>query len=243
MFTRNKMILTVILIMTGLVIWCKASLDKPQGTSATAEDKSEMRLSEGPSSQFSDSHPVADDVWLKRMDRSREEVWPALQKQLDLKPGMVVGDIGCGTGAMTFYFAREVGPEGKVYAIDILAEALEILRQKLPDRNINPYDNVVVVQNCANNTRLPDGTLDLAILYYVHFPAYDNLFPENVEMIQSIYLSLKPGGLVFISDGIVENWASNALRHFSACGFKPHKEHDPHRLMRSNGIFLIKPTT
>src|SRR5919206_3772426 len=36
-----------------------------------------------------------------------------------LKPGMVVADIGAGTGLFTRLFASAVGPEGKVYAVDI----------------------------------------------------------------------------------------------------------------------------
>src|SRR5262245_45997847 len=37
----------------------------------------------------------------------------------DLKPGMAVADVGSGTGLYTRLFAKQVGPKGRVYAVDI----------------------------------------------------------------------------------------------------------------------------
>ncbi len=59
-----------------------------------------------------------------------------LVRELNLKPGDRVADIGCGTGAYTIVLAREVGDIGQVYAVDVHREMLSTLagtleRQKL----------------------------------------------------------------------------------------------------------------
>ena len=82
------MILVVIVIFTRLGICRKGSQDKlPNGI--TEE-------------QFFDTNPEASDEWFTFMGRPREKSWPMLQEQLGLKAGMVIGDIGCGTGGLLF---------------------------------------------------------------------------------------------------------------------------------------------
>jgi ubiquinone/menaquinone biosynthesis C-methylase UbiE len=48
-----------------------------------------------------------------------------------LKKGQVVWDIGCGSGAMTEYIAREVGVDGKVFAVDVSKEQLENTKKRI----------------------------------------------------------------------------------------------------------------
>src|SRR5215510_14087250 len=64
--------------------------------------------------------------WLERPEREREEQPAKLMKALKFKPGDVVADIGAGSGYFTFRIAREVGPKGKVHAVEIQKEMLDI---------------------------------------------------------------------------------------------------------------------
>src|SRR5437762_7015512 len=57
-------------------------------------------------------HLAAD--WLERPERVREERTDKLLKALALKPGMVIADIGAGSGYFSFPIAKQVGPKGKV---------------------------------------------------------------------------------------------------------------------------------
>jgi len=129
--------------------------------------------------------------WLERPEREREEQPKILMRLLDLKAGEVVADIGAGSGYHTRRMARAVGSEGKVYAVDIQPEMLEILRSKLPAEGVL---NVETVLGTIEDANLPASSVDLAMMVDVYHE-----FSHPFEMIQSICAALKPGGrLVFV---------------------------------------------
>ncbi len=78
---------------------------------------------------------------------------------LGLRPGMVVADVGAGTGYFAIPFAREVD---RVFAVDFQPEMLDLLRQKL-DVTGAP-GNVELVAGSAVETGLKDGSCDLVFL-------------------------------------------------------------------------------
>jgi predicted methyltransferase len=93
-----------------------------------------------PAPAFQDVHPVsgrriahvmgvggAD--WLDRNERESEEHPDEALDALHLKAGMVVADVGAGTGYMTLRMAKRVGPGGKVYGEDVQPEMLRRLRE------------------------------------------------------------------------------------------------------------------
>src|SRR5215210_1308994 len=57
--------------------------------------------------------------WLERPERENEEAPSKALDALELKPGMVVADIGAGSGYYTARMSKRVGPAGRVYATDI----------------------------------------------------------------------------------------------------------------------------
>ena len=65
-------------------------------------------------------------AWLERPDREREERTDLLIKNLPLERDSVVADIGAGTGYFSFPIAERV-PDGKVLAVDIQQEMLDII--------------------------------------------------------------------------------------------------------------------
>src|SRR5438477_5415212 len=68
--------------------------------------------------------------WLTRESRQREEDCATMLKALNVKPGQTVCDLGCGNGFYTLKLAQLVGPTGKVLAVDIQPEMLEMLRAR-----------------------------------------------------------------------------------------------------------------
>ena len=65
--------------------------------------------------------------WLERDERQQEERGDLLLRELGLKPGMVVADIGAGTGYYARRMAPLVGSSGVVYATDVQPEMMKML--------------------------------------------------------------------------------------------------------------------
>lgn len=127
-------------------------------------------------------------TWLERGTRQQEENLTALVKALDLKPGMVVADIGAGTGVISVLMARKVGPDGKVLAVDIQEEMLRLLERKLKRLKVG---NVKPVLGTPTSPELDPASVDLAIMVDVYHE-----FDRPYEMMQALAKSLRPGGRV-----------------------------------------------
>ena len=85
-------------------------------------------------------HEGAD--WLDRPEREAEEHTTQMVDLLNLKPGQVVADIGAGTGYLSRRLAEKIVPGGKVLAVDIQPEMLELLAKRMARAGIT---NVVPV--------------------------------------------------------------------------------------------------
>lgn len=81
--------------------------------------------------------------------------------RLHLAPGACVADIGAGTGYFSIPLAKAVGEEGKVFAVDMQPEMLDLFRQKLEQPG-SP-GNISLHLGAASQLPLPDGSVDLAL--------------------------------------------------------------------------------
>ncbi len=129
--------------------------------------------------------------WLERKERVKEEAPAKLLKALDVMPGMVVADIGAGSGYHTFRIAPKVGPNGKVIASDIQQQMLDIINAKAKQKKIM---NVETVKGTATDPKLPAGKVDLILMVDVYHE-----FENPFEMTEKMVEALAPGGrLVFV---------------------------------------------
>ncbi len=124
--------------------------------------------------------------WLERAVREKEEKITLLIKSLDLKPGMIVADIGAGSGVISVLMAEKILPDGKVLAVDVQQEMLDRLRDNTKKMKIT---NVEPVKGTERETGLKPDSVDLAIMVDVY---HELEFPY--EMMLDISRSLKPGG-------------------------------------------------
>jgi len=81
-----------------------------------------------------------------------------------LKPGQKVLEVGCGPGFFTIPAAKIVGEKGKVYALDVDPVAVETVRRKVEEKDLN---NIEVILADASATPLPGESIDLAFLFGV----------------------------------------------------------------------------
>lgn len=127
--------------------------------------------------------------WLERDERQQEENTALAIKNMKLKTGTVVADIGAGSGYYTFKIAPLV-PQGKVYAVDIQDEMLRLLSDKKKQLNAG---NVTIVKSTDSTLNLPDNSIDLAIMVDVY---HELEYPK--EILLAVYKALKKDGKLLL---------------------------------------------
>lgn len=122
-------------------------------------------------------------VWQKP-----DEVIAALQ----LRRGERVADVGCGPGYFTLPIADAVGPQGKVWAVDIESRMLDRLREHAADRSLQNIDMVLAKED---DPALPGGAVDTIFIVdtYHHF-SYRPVYVAKLKK------ALAPGGRIVIID-------------------------------------------
>ena len=125
-------------------------------------------------------------AWLERPERESEEAPSRAVEALELAPGMVVADIGAGSGYYTVRMANKVGPTGKVFATDIQVGMLSLLMRRVNSEGIK---NVVPVQGAVDDPRLAPASIDLALMVDV----YHELAAPQV-FVRKLRDALKPDG-------------------------------------------------
>jgi len=128
-------------------------------------------------------------TWLERPGRARKEKPALLVDSMNLAPSDVVADIGAGTGYFTFRIAPRV-PTGRVFAVDIQPEMLDLMRETIAAEGI---DHVTLVQGTVQDPKLPSDSIDAALMV----DAYHE-FSHPREMMQNLTEALVPGGRVYL---------------------------------------------
>jgi ubiquinone/menaquinone biosynthesis C-methylase UbiE len=130
---------------------------------------------------------VATDAdWLERAERQQEEEPDRALDLIGITEGLVVADVGAGSGYMTVRLARRVGSTGKVYANDLQPAMVARLRERVRRERLA---NVEPVQGGESDAHLPEGALDLIIMVDVYHEMW-----QPQAMLQSLRRALKPGG-------------------------------------------------
>ena len=130
-------------------------------------------------------------AWLERDEREREERTDLLVAALQLKPGMVVADIGAGTGYLARRMAPAVVPGGRILAVDVQPEMVAMLQAAVRRLGLTQVQPLL---GAEDNVKLPPASVDLAIMVDVY---HELAFPY--EVLASIVQALKPGGqMVFV---------------------------------------------
>jgi len=127
--------------------------------------------------------------WLERSTREREERTDLLVANLPLESDDVIADLGAGSG----YFSRRMAarvPDGKVLAVDLQPQMIELLQQNAAAAGIT---NIEPVQAAEDNPNLPAASVDLVLLVDAY---HEFVYPY--EVMSAVAASLKPGGKVVL---------------------------------------------
>jgi len=162
--------------------------------------------------------------WLMRRVREKEESPTIMRRELQVKPGMSICDMGCGNGFHTMPLAKEVGETGKIYAVDVQPEMIEMLRQNLDVKGIK---NVVPVVGAYHDPKLPPNTCDLILLVDVYHE-----FSHPVQMLAAMRKALKPDGQLVLVEFRAEDETVPIKPEHKMSKAQIHKE------MNANGFVM-----
>ncbi len=122
---------------------------------------------------------------------------------------IALADVGAGTGFLTVLFGKALGPQGRVYAVDIVPEFLELIRRRAEDESLN---NVSTVLCTERDVSLPQESVDIVFVCdtYHHFE-----YPRST--LESIFRALRSGGELVIIDfqrieGVSRAWILEHVR-------------------------------
>ena len=150
---------------------------------------------------------VADAEERRASARDRWQMPNEVLSALDLKAGEVVADIGAGPGYFTMRFARAVGPEGKVYAVDIAAPVLEYLKKEALKQSLS---NVQAIVSREDDPLLPPGSVDLAF-----FCDTVHEISDRPSFYRKVRQSLKKRGRMAVIDSIASDSSEGGASHGS----------------------------
>ncbi|TKS60748.1 MAG: hypothetical protein EWM72_01053 [Nitrospira sp.] len=143
----------------------------------------------------------------QHMNDPSRDVWQqpkAVIQALNLSPGARVADLGAGGGYFTWPLAEAVGPEGKVYAVDINETGLRMIEQEAKTRNVS---NVKPVLATPTDHQLPEPVeLVFTCDTYHHMS-------DRVAYFRSLASHLRDNGRVAILDFHKTGFFSGILGH------------------------------
>ncbi|MDX1383847.1 MAG: methyltransferase domain-containing protein [Thermoanaerobaculia bacterium] len=135
------------------------------------------------------------DSWVGRLEGEERAIYKyrhAIVAALGLEEGMEVADVGAGTGFLTRLMAEAVGAGGKVYAVDVVPEFLDLIRTRAGEAGLDQIETVLGDQR---STGLEEASIDLALVCdaYHHFE-----YPR--QSLQSLHAALRDEGRLVVID-------------------------------------------
>ena len=142
--------------------------------------------------RFKDPDVEANVESLEREDRPVYKYRHAIVAAMGLEAGEDIADVGAGSGFLSRLMAREVAPEGQVYAVDIAQETIDHIEKSATEEGIT---NVKGILGGERTTHLPPNSVDVVLICdtYHHFE-----YPG--DMMVAIAEALRPGGRLVLID-------------------------------------------
>ena len=117
-----------------------------------------------------------------------------------VKKGQVVADIGCGWGHYSFALTDMVGPEGKVYAVDLARKCIQAIKRKAEKRGCGIIE--AHESTAADLSFIKNGTVDFVFANGL----LCSMAVDRPSAIAEIKRILKPAGRAYLSLGAAPPW-------------------------------------
>lgn len=196
------------LLVLALLPGCRMSEAAPAAPSAVAPNRDAKGFP-------LPDRPVAGIVaptWSSGPDRDAADESGQLIRALGIRRGMAVADIGAGSGYHTLRLSPAVGPEGVVYAEDIVEAYISGLRREAERRKLA---NVRIVVGEADDPKLPPASVDRAVLVHMYHEI------ENpYALLWNLATALRPGAKVGVIDLDRPTEAHGTPRALLKCEFE-----------------------
>lgn len=119
----------------------------------------------------------------------------SIVSQLKLAPGSQVGDLGCGTGYMSFAASRAVGAKGRVYAVDVQKAVLEQVKKEVRVEGISNITAIWSDLEVPGATQIAAASLDAVLLVNILF-----LVKDKAAVFKEAKRLLKKEGTLLVVD-------------------------------------------
>ncbi|HET6969479.1 MAG TPA: methyltransferase domain-containing protein [Phenylobacterium sp.] len=175
-----------IVLATALALAACSRTEPGQGVPAAPRDAAGFPTADRPVAGI-----VSPD-WSSGPDRDTADESGQLIRDLAIKPGMAVADIGAGSGYHTLRLSPAVGPKGVVYAEDIVESYVSGLSREAAARGLR---NVRTVVGKPDDPRLPRGAIDRAVLIHMYHE-----IESPYALLWNLAPALKPDARVGVID-------------------------------------------
>jgi ubiquinone/menaquinone biosynthesis C-methylase UbiE len=131
------------------------------------------------------------DEWVTTLEGAQRVATSKIDEvlaKLALRPGMTVADIGAGSGLFARPLAKAIAPTGKLYAVDVQQDLLDVINKRAQDEKIA---NVQTVLGEFDDPKIPVRTVDLAfindVLHHIQ---------NRAVYLKALGTYIKPGGRI-----------------------------------------------
>ncbi len=126
------------------------------------------------------------------------------QSFVELKYGEVVLDVGCGAGLDLYFYAKAVGPDGKVYGLDISEDMVNKAKANMETVGIK---NIEIKCGPSDNLPFQDNFFDVVSSNGIY-----NLSPDKEKVMSEVFRVIKPGGRTVFCEVILKDRLSENIR-------------------------------
>ena len=121
-----------------------------------------------------DSLKMINQIWDREWNQWRDSLFG-----IQIEEGMKIGEVGAGDGAFSALMAEQVGPNGFIYANEVVSSKVDKIKDLMVSKEI---ENMVAIQGEENDALFPDNDLDMVIMVEVyHHIVNPSIFFENLK--------------------------------------------------------------